>query len=77
MLPFEMRSEVLVPAIILRLTSVTGMSDTTGSRTIPASYKIRCIYPKKSSIATKLESRDHYIMENRPYPEFQSSKTLQ
>ena len=36
-----------------------------GPRTIPAPHKIRCIYPKKSSIATKLESRDHYIMENK------------
>ena len=36
-----------------------------GPRTIPAPHKIRCIYPKKSSIATKLGSRDNYIMENK------------
>ena len=36
-----------------------------GPRTTPAPHKICCIYPKKSSIATKLESRDHYIVENK------------
>ena len=36
-----------------------------GPRTTPAQRKICCIYPKKSSIATKLESRDHYIVENK------------
>ena len=34
-------------------------------RTTPASHKICCIYPKKSLIATKLESRDHYMVENK------------
>ena len=32
-------------------------------RTIPVPHKICCIYPKKSSVATKLESRDHYIIK--------------
>ena len=59
------------------LMNVTGVSDPDGPRTIPAPHKIRCIYPKKTSIATEPESRDHYIMESRPYPEFQFSKTLQ
>ena len=36
-----------------------------GQRTTPAPHKICCIYPKKSSIATKLESGDHYIVENK------------
>ena len=36
-----------------------------GPCTLPAPRKICCIRPKKSSIATKLESRDHYIMENK------------
>ena len=36
-----------------------------GPCTIPALRKICCIHPKKSSIATKLESRDHYMMENK------------
>ena len=36
-----------------------------GPRTIPAPHKICCIYPKKSSIATKLESRGYYIMKNK------------
>ena len=33
-----------------------------GPRTTPAPHKICCIHPKKPSIATKFESRDHYIM---------------
>ena len=36
-----------------------------GPHTTPALHKICCIHPKKSSIATKLEIGDHYIMENK------------
>ena len=36
-----------------------------GPRTTPAPHKICCVHPKKSSIATNFESRDHYIMGNK------------
>ena len=36
-----------------------------GPCTIPARRKIYCTRPKKSSIATKPESRDHYTMESK------------
>ena len=36
-----------------------------GPHTTPAPHKICCTHPKKSSISTKLEIRDHYIMENK------------
>ena len=36
-----------------------------GRRTTPAPHKICYIYPKKSSIATKLEGGGYYIMENK------------
>ena len=36
-----------------------------GQRTIPAPHGIRCICPKKSLIATKFESREHHIIENK------------
>ena len=59
----------LVGSMVKYLTSETGMSDTTGNRMarVPPLHptKICCIYPKKSSIGTKLESRDHYIVENK------------
>ena len=44
-------------------------------------HKIRCINLRKSSIATKLESRDHHIIKNkhigRSYSEFRSNKASQ
>ena len=64
----EMGCAVKIP--VLYLTNVCDRDvghdrNPDGPRTIPAPHGIRCIVLKKSSIATKFESRDYHIIENK------------